>query len=96
MTTRGFCACCGMPEFIIDGTDGRECFHCGDGAPMPVDEVVAKAVAAERALCAAVCRAVAAEYSARDYDALDDGAHAHRAEGARACAEAIERGAVER
>lgn len=37
MTTRGFCACCGMPECIIDGTDGRECFHCGDGAPMPVD-----------------------------------------------------------
>jgi len=54
------------------------------------------AVAAERARCAAVCREVAAEYSARDYDALDDGAHAQRAEGARACAEAIERGAVER
>ena len=51
-------------------------------------------VAAERARCAAVCREVAADYSARDYDALDDGAHAHRAQGARACAEAIERGAV--
>ncbi len=53
-------------------------------------------VAAERARCAAVCREVAADYSARDYDALDDGAHAHRAEGARACAEAIECGAVAR
>jgi hypothetical protein len=49
-----------MPECIIDGTDGRECFHCGDGAPMPVDEVAA-AVAAERARCAAVCREVAAQ-----------------------------------
>ncbi len=53
-------------------------------------------VAAERARCAAVCREVAADYSARDYDALDDGAHAHRAEGARACAEAIECWAVAR
>ena len=79
MTTRGFCACCGMPECIIDGTDGRECFHCGDGAPMPVDEVAA-AIAAERARCAAVCREVAAGY---------DG---HAGAVARQCAEAIERG----
>ena len=49
-------------------------------------------LAAERARCAAVCREVAVEYSARDYDALDDDAHAYRAEGARACAEAVERG----
>ena len=82
MTTRGFCACCGMPECIIDGTDGRECFHCGDGAPMPVDEVAA-AVAAERARCAAVCREVATVRVA-------DWATAE------ACAEAIERGAVGR
>ena len=79
MTTRGFCACCGMPECIIDGTDGRECFHCGDGAPMPVDEVAA-AIAAERARCAAVCREVAAEYEG------------HPSAVARQCAEAVERG----
>lgn len=90
MTTRGFCACCGMPECIIDGTDGRECFHCGDGAPMPVDEAVAKAVAAERARCAAVCREVAAQ--AVGPLALDAGVR----RGATTCAEAIERGAVER
>ena len=87
MTTRGFCACCGMPECIIDGTDGRECFHCGDGAPMPVDEVAA-AVAAERARCAAVCREVAVAYTEAEYP--------YRAAGALECAEAIERGAVSR
>lgn len=80
MTTRGFCACCGMPECIIDGTDGRECFHCGDGAPMPVAKAVAKAVAAERARCTAVCREVAAEYEG------------HAGAVARQCAEAVERG----
>ena len=91
MRTRGFCACCGMPECIIDGTDGRECFHCGDGAPMPVDEVAA-AVAAERARCAAVCREVADARLAACRDRPYDG----RAEVADECAEAIERGAVER
>ena len=83
MTTRGFCAYCGMPECIIDGTDGRECFHCGGGAPMPVDEVAA-AVAAERARCAAVCREVAADWCGDMRDTALE------------CAEAIERGAVTR
>ena len=98
MRTRGFCACCGMPECIIDGTDGRECFHCGDGAPMPVDEVAA-AVAAERARCAAVCREVAARQSAHlgcgAAESARDEADA-RSNAALECAEAIERGAVER
>jgi len=85
MRTRGFCAFCGMPECIIDGTDGRECFHCGDGAPMPVDEVAA-AVAAERARCAAVCREVAAREAGYGNGVARDAA--------RLCAEAIERGAV--
>lgn len=70
MTTRGFCAC----------------FHCGDGAPMPVAKAVAKAVAAERARCAAVCREVAArEAGYRNLVARD---------AAETCAEAIERKAV--
>ncbi len=99
MTTRGFCAYCGMPECIIDGIDGRECFHCGDGAPMPVAKAVAKpvakavakAVAAERARCAAVCREVATATRADGGNPYDG-----RAEVADECAEAIERGAVER
>ena len=45
---------------------------------------VAAAVAAERARCAAVCREVAAEYEG------------HAGAVARQCAEAVERGAVER
>ena len=51
---------------------------------------VAKAVAAERARCAAVCREVAAQ--AVVPLALDAGVR----RGATTCAEAIERGAVER
>lgn len=98
MTTRGFCACCGMPECIIDGTDGRECFHCGDGAPMPVAKAVARAVAAERARCAAVCREVAARQSAHlgcgAAESARDEADA-RSNAALECAEAIERGAVD-
>ena len=53
-----------------------------------------EAVAAERARCAAVCREVAAGYDADSYDAMGDGERGQRATGARACAEAIERGAV--
>ena len=46
------------------------------------------AVAAERARCAAVCREVAVAYTEAEYP--------YRAAGALECAEAIERGAVER
>ena len=49
-----------------------------------VRDALTKAVAAERARCAAVCRDVAAEYEG------------HAGAVARQCAEAIERGAVER
>ena len=49
-----------------------------------VQIAVERAVAAERARCAAVCRDVAAEYEG------------HAGAVARQCAEAIERGAVER
>lgn len=42
----------------------------------------------------AAARVVAAGYDAEGYDALDDGECGQRAAGARACAEAIERGAV--
>ncbi len=45
-------------------------------------------VAAERARCAAVCREVAVAYTEAEYP--------YRAAGALECAEAIERGAVER
>ena len=46
------------------------------------------AVTAERARCAAVCREVAVAYTEAEYP--------YRAAGALECAEAIERGAVER
>ena len=57
---------------------------------------VTREVLAERARCAAVCREVAAGYDAEGYDAIDDGECGQRAAGALECAEAIERGAVER
>lgn len=55
-----------------------------------VRDALTKAVAAERARCAAVCREVAAQ--AVGPLALDAGVR----RGATTCAEAIERGAVER
>jgi hypothetical protein len=67
-----------------------------------VRDALTKAVAAERARCAAVCRAraekhrktAAEETAAAEYgEALESGVTAREAD---ACAEAIERGAVER
>ena len=49
---------------------------------------VTREVLAERARCAAVCREVAVAYTEAEYP--------YRAAGALECAEAIERGAVER
>ena len=53
-----------------------------------VDQGAERHVAAERARCAAVCREVAVAYTEAEYP--------YRAAGALECAEAIERGAVER